>query len=112
MNDNPWRRLPDKPPFVLPEDEAVVRAFNARATENHKLRIDEVLPEPFVGDPNAPVVLLGNNPGFSAEGARHKQEPAFVARLRGNLLHQPSEYPFLYFAPDISGPHRRWWERK
>jgi hypothetical protein len=112
MNDNPWRRLPARPPFVLPDEEAAVRAFNAQKSENHKLRIDDLLPEPFVGALNAPVVILGNNPGFNAKNAHYRQEPGFVARMRANLLHQPSDYPFVYFAPDIQGPHRRWWERK
>jgi hypothetical protein len=112
MNDNPWHRLPDRPPFVLPEDEAVLRDFNRRAAEVHQFRTDDLLPEPFVGDPNAPVVLLGNNPGFTPEGARRKQEPRFIARMRANLLHQATDYPFVFFAPDIHEGHKRWWERK
>ncbi|HKB38491.1 MAG TPA: hypothetical protein VKD72_18760 [Gemmataceae bacterium] len=112
MTDNPWQRLPDRPPFVLPEDEAVVREFNSQAAEEYRLRIDELLPEPFVGDPNAPVLLLGNNPGFSPEGAARKKEPRFAARMRGNLLHERSDCPFVFFAPDIVAGHRRWWDRK
>ena len=68
MTDNPWQRLPDRPPFVLPEDAAVVREFNAQVTEHFFLRVDDLLPEPFVGDPKAPVVLLGTNPRFSTGG--------------------------------------------
>jgi hypothetical protein len=112
MNVNPWHRLPDRPPFVLPEDEAEVQRFNGRAHEDYKLRIDDLLPEPFVGDPNAPVLLLGNNPGFTPEGAARKKEPRFATRLRDNLLHKTSDYPFVFFAPDISEGHKRWWERK
>jgi hypothetical protein len=112
MTDNPWQRLPHRAPFVLPEDEAVVREFNARAREGYHLRIDDLLPEPFVGDPTAPVVLLGTNPRFSPEGAIRKKEPGFIARMRGNLIHQPSDCPFVFFAPDILRAHRRWWERK
>ena len=112
MTDNPWQRLPDRPPFVLPEDEAVVREFNARAREAYHLRIDDSFPEPFVGDPKAPVVLLGTNPRFSTGGAIRKNEPRFVARMRGNLIHEPSDCPFVFFAPDILEAHRRWWERK
>lgn len=112
MTDNLWQRLPDRPPFVLPEDEAVVRTFNARVAEDYRLRIDDSLPEPFVGDPNAPVVLLGNNPGFSPEGAVRKQEPRFGARMRPNLIHEPSDCPFVFFAPDIVAGHRCWGDHK
>ena len=112
MNDNPWHRLPHRPPFVLPEDKAAVQDFNDRASEDNKLRIDDILPEPFVGDPNAPVVLLGNNPGFKAERVPYKLEPRFLSRLRNNLLHQTSDYPFVFFAPDIHPSHKEWWNRK
>jgi hypothetical protein len=112
MNDNPWHRLPDRPPYVLPDDEAAVRAFNAQASDNHRLRIDEILPEPFVGAPNARVLLLGNNPGFNPKRVQYKMEPAFVRRLRDNLLHQASDYPFVFFAEDIHESHKDWWKRK
>jgi hypothetical protein len=112
MNDNPWQRLPARPPFVLPEDEAVVRDFNAWKGETHKLRIDELVPEPFVGDQNAPVVLLGNNPGFTPEGADRKKEPRFASRMRSNLLHEATDCPFVFFAPDIHEGHQRWWKKK
>jgi hypothetical protein len=93
-------------------DKGVVRKFNAQVAADYHLRIDDLLPEPFVGDPNAPVVLLGNNPGFSPEGAARKKEPRFTARMRGNLIHEPSDCPFVFFAPDILEGHKRWWERK
>jgi hypothetical protein len=112
MNDNPWHRLPDRDPFVLPDDEAAVRQFNEHASEDHKLRIDDILPEPFVGDPNAPVILLGNNPGFTPERVTYKREPSFVARLRDNLLHKASDYPFVFFAPDVHERLKSWWNRK
>src|SRR4051794_20783730 len=86
-NENPWRRLPDQPLYVLPEDEEIVRRFNETAQENHQLRIDELLPEPFVGDPRAPVVLLSNNPGVG-RGTPHRRDPLFMDRMRMNLLHE------------------------
>lgn len=112
MNRNPWAGLPAEPPFVLPEDAAVVHAFNAEASEGHRLRVDELLPEPFVGDPEAPVLILGNNPGYTEAGARLKRAPGFAARLRANLAHPPSDYPFLYLSPDAPDPARRWWRKK
>jgi hypothetical protein len=113
--NNPWHRLPDNPPFVLPEDMAKVLAFNATAHENHVLHLD-LIPEPFVGNSEAPVVLLGNNPGFkNPEAMAHKFKPAFANRMRNNLWHQlPDAFPFLYFDPDatIFPSHVDWWKRK
>src|SRR5207245_11805556 len=76
-----------------------------------ELQMGEILPEPFVGDKDAPVVLLSNNPGFG-EGALPKRDPAFMARLRNNLAHGPADYPFLFLAPEFGGPGKTWWERK
>jgi hypothetical protein len=112
MDKNPWQRLPDRPPFVLPEDKEAVETFNAKAPKDYKLRIDDLLPEPFVGDPHAPVVLLGNNPGYTAKGAARKKEPRFVARMLANLRHAASDYPFVFFAPDIDEALQGWWDRK
>jgi len=115
VNENPWRGLPDKPPYVLLEDDEEVRTFNNEAHPNHKLDLD-LLPEPFVGRRDAPVVLLGNNPGVrSAKTKAWKQKPAFTDRMRGNLLYRLSgDFPFLYLDPDpdICPPGKEWWRRK
>ena len=95
MIENPWRRLPAAPPYVLPDDELLVRDFNRRASPNRLLHIDKILPEAFMGSRDAPVVLLSNNPGFTDEGARFKKDAAFVDKMRNNLLHGQSEYPFV-----------------
>jgi hypothetical protein len=112
MHENPWLGPLDGPPFVLTEDAAVVRDFNCHASEDHLLRVYSLLPEPFVGDPQAPVVLLGTNPGFSHDGANRKQDSGFRARLRANLRHETSEYPFVFFAPKVRQLLKPWWDRK
>src|SRR5688572_6472852 len=110
MSENPWVRLPTGPPYVLTEDEHVVREFNARAKEDYRLRIDDLLPEPFVGDPAAPVLLLSNNPGFGERSVR-KQHPAFIARMRAGLSLRTSAYPFIYLDPEHSETGRWWWQK-
>jgi len=35
-----------------------------------------------------------------------------MARMRANLLHKPSDCPFVFFAPDVDPEHRPWWEVK
>src|SRR5436853_436193 len=100
MNENPWSRLPDKPPFVLPEDRDKVLAFNfkecLRGNQSHVLNLD-LIPEPFVGRPDAPLVLLGNNPGVSnQETACYRRESAYANEMRNNLLHRPANFPCLF----------------
>jgi hypothetical protein len=48
--NNPWRRLPDEPPFVLAEDKDAVLAFNDEARQKghpHLLNL-QIIPVPFV----------------------------------------------------------------
>ena len=115
MSDNPWERLPAKPPYVLPEDEQKAQEFNFKARQNgwEKRELDlHFIPEPFVGRKEAPVVLLGKNPGFrNQEAAAHRKEPAFADIMRSNLMHRLSEEsPFLYLDPEphISPPGYSW----
>jgi hypothetical protein len=106
--------LPDEPPYVLPEDEKVL-AFDRKGRGIHALELN-LIPEPFVGRPDAPVLLLGNNPGVKGDESRNaRQKPAFRDRMRDNLLHRLSpSFPFLFLDPDpgIASPGKGWWERK
>src|SRR2546426_11104649 len=108
---NPWLDLPHTPPFVLAGDMAAVGVFNTTATDAVRIH-GELLPEPFLGDPQAPIVLLGLNPGFSPEDALHHADPTFANLLRRNLAHSPSDFPFYLLNPQISGPGQRWWEQR
>src|SRR5262249_15393528 len=113
--DTPWLRIPPTHPFVLPEDEPAVTAFNLQAIRRpNRLLHLEILPEVFVGDRAAPVVLLGNNPGFNKAALHSKQDPKFMKRMRDNLHHLPSTdgYPFVFLAPDFNGPGKKWWKDK
>ena len=114
---NPWHRLPDKPPFVLDEDKDAVLAFNEEARQKghpHALNLD-IIPVPFVGRPDAPVVLLGNIAGAGDEHLDdYKKWPAYADRLHKNLLHQNLDCQFLPMGPDVDTlpPHKAWWNDK
>jgi hypothetical protein len=99
-------------PFVLPEDEAEVRRFNTRVTADKMLHL-EILPEPFLGDPSAPVVLLNLNPGWNAQHdpINHARSD-FIRANNANLRHEPSEYPFYLLDPHLLPYRTLWWERR
>jgi hypothetical protein len=109
--------LPHEPPFVLPEDKDKVLAFNTEECESgrpHLLNLD-IIPAPFVGNPNAPVVLLGNIAGFlEREPEDYRVTPAHAARMRQNLLHAPAPPLFYPFdsSPDVYPTHKHWWTEK
>lgn len=106
---NPWKALPLSPPFVLCEDRESLRAC-AHFPDDTALHF-ELLPEPVVGHPNAPVFLLGLNPGFSPLDAAAHANVRFARRLRANLSHEPHPKPFYLLDPALSAPGRGWWER-
>src|SRR5690242_4076687 len=111
MNENPWCDLPVSEPFVLPSDREQVSKFNERVGpgSDRSLQLD-ILPEPFVGARDAPVVLLSNNPGVG-KGADHRRNQVFRDRMRKNLIHRPSDYPFVYLDPKLNEAGK-WWHRK
>jgi hypothetical protein len=93
-------------------------SFNSREERktgrNHRLNLD-LVPEAFVGRPDAPLVLLGNISGVSETGgppSSYRLEQAFKDRMRNNLLHIDSDRPFPYFDPAIMPPGEHWWDRK
>jgi hypothetical protein len=95
---------------MLPEDAKAIREFNSRADSNHRLQIEKLLPEPFVGDPAAPVLLLSNNPGFGKSSVL-RQKPEFKKRMRSGLNLRSSVYPFTYLDPKFEKTGR-WWRQK
>ncbi len=112
MNDNPWLLLPSEAPFVLPSDKAIIEAFNQRVGENSNrfLHVQNMLPEPFVGDPKAPLLLLSNNPGY-AKRSHLRQQSRFMSRMRDDICLRFSTYPFVYLDPDYHETGR-WWRQK
>jgi hypothetical protein len=71
------------------------------------------LPEPFLGRPDAAVVLLNLNPGWNEEkDPSNHSRPEFIKRNRDNLLHEPSDYPFYLLNPDLQPNRTVWWEER
>ena len=92
------------------QDKDSVQAFNRR-TKNpkFKLRLD-YLPEPFQGNPHAPVVLLNLNPGFRSTSPR--PDKYFRNIVFANLQQQPisrskSQKDFRFYHLNI-----RFWQKK
>lgn len=109
--ENPWTRLPHSAPFALHDDLPLLQTFNARAKPEH--RVDtSLLPEPFLGRHDAPVVLLNLNPGWKAADAACHANPAFAGLSRANLEQARSPYPFYLLNPALESLGTRWWRRK
>ena len=79
-------------------------------TRTHVPTAPELLPEPFPGRPEAPVILLNLNPGFNVEDIEVHQNRAFAEAARRTMLHDIQPYPVYLLDPrfrDASGA--RWW---
>jgi hypothetical protein len=114
MNDypNPWLGVPSVPPYFLSYDSARIQAFN-RTHPNEMYALQEkVLPEPFIGNTKAQIVLLNLNPGFDDHDPEDHARSEFQALLRNNYSQSPLDYPFYFLDPQFDSGGRRWWERK
>jgi hypothetical protein len=113
MMENPWKHLPLHEPYVLDMDRAIIERYNANFKSEDETYIHtELLPEPFYGNPQAPVMLLSLNPSYAKDvDARFYRQNADACRL--NLKHAPQKYPFYLLNPaykDYEG-HDWWYKR-
>ena len=109
---NPWTALTTSLPYVLEADQSSIERFNLSASSKYWIHT-ELLPEPYFGRRDAPVVLLALNPGFSELDAETHLRPDFLAACRRNLAHNTSSYPFVYLDPKFDDtPGGAWWLSK
>jgi hypothetical protein len=110
---NPWHALPGYPPYLLMPDQRAVLAHNERVPEVLQVK-HNVLPEPYLGRPDAPVLLLNLNPGYTEEDIAFYRQTNVRHLWRKNLLHEKMEYPFWLLDPtldpEVGGA--RWWRQK
>ncbi|MBC8436256.1 MAG: hypothetical protein H8D88_01685 [Bacteroidetes bacterium] len=110
---NPWKKLPETPPYLLKSDKAQILEFNETAKPEVKVQ-HHVYPEPYIGNPKAPVILLNLNPGYADEDIEYYKKKCVFALWKKNLFHEQLEYPFYTLHPefdqDLGGT--RWWRQK
>lgn len=108
---NPWVHIPPTPPYVLDCDAASLLAFNRKARPEYRVELN-LLPDPYIGLPDSPVMLLALNPGFAPADLRTHQDTAFRERCLANLHQRQQRYPFYYLDPKLPGGGRTYWEAK
>ena len=109
---NPWSNLPLNPPFVLEIDRSAVTEFNrGQSVESNATLQTHLFPEPFLGTPTAPIVLLGLNPGFSGLDSTWHRDPDFLTAMRKNLNHDCEFFPFLDPRFEKT-PGSVWWRKR
>lgn len=110
--NNPWHDLPKSEPFVLKQDWPFVERHNEKVGPDYKIH-PELPPEPFLGNPDAPVVLLNLNPGYDPDDLWVYQQDPFARLSRDNLLHRGGSYPFYLLNPEIENTlGYKWWDSR
>ena len=112
---NPWIELSyNTSEYVLPEDKTPILEFNkTRKKEENKFHL-EVPPEPYLGNPDAPVVVLAKCPGYMDEDKPFMlNDELFRGAMRKTLLHQQQEFPIYYLNPKFgTSPGAEYWLKK
>ncbi len=86
---------------MLPADRPAITHYNDVVPDAKHIHLD-LMPEPFLGSPEVPIVFLALNPGFSPDDYPWHQQEHFKQLSRDNLLHAPMRYPFYLLDPSIS----------
>jgi len=110
--ENPWKELPEQSPYILSQESRVISEFRARCKKNHQPQT-QILPEPFIGNVDAPIYLLSLNPGYSDKDPHWHSKENFKLAIKSNLLHESSDYPFYFLNPEFKeSPGATWWQGK
>lgn len=112
--ENPWRSLRNSIPYVLNQDLDVIQSMNAKYVNTPRMIQTQLLPEPFIGNIEAPIIVLTKNPGFDVinDPPWHSKE-RFKELAMANLFQETSEYPFFFLNPEIkNSPGAEWHKDK
>ena len=117
---NPWLKIsPCDMDKISDGDEGLLGTYINKCQNSSENRSSlNLWPEPYVGDPNAPVYLLNGNPGYSNFDHLFTEDKEYVDFAKKNIEHK-SLYPlndFLYFniihTRGIVHGGSLWWKEK
>lgn len=84
------------------------------SAEPFLIEFEKTLPEPFIGNINAPgVVFLAANPGYGEFDIQNAGNPTFSNLVLANHHQKEMDYPFYYLDPKL-GFHEgyQWWKQR
>ena len=113
--ENPWVKMPRRAPFVLPEDEQFVTAFNAALGDNFRdlhTIVRDVPPGAFAGPFDAPVVLLLANPGLDPNDRTEQCTPTALDLIYENLSSDVGSPGWVFHDHFTDMACGRWWRSR
>ena len=113
---NPWKDLPITAPYVHPKDAPFLERLFQRVRTSKRPRT-QILPSPFVGDPEqATVYLLTQHPLYvpPSDGSDDVDDvDGYEEAKRLSLTFENPDYPFFYLDPRFDGTlGHKWWHPK
>ena len=111
---NPWINMDHSEYMVHPDDKTSFEDHNSRVTSNYKF-IPFLTPEPWVGNINAPIVILLANPGATKENlAGERETNSFRKDLSiKNLSQSNQEFQHYFLNPELKDdPGGQWWNNR
>lgn len=117
MEKNPWGGLSKRPPYRLSIDAEAVESYGRLGSvttnpDRFGLRL-KLLPVPFIGNPEARLVILARSPSFAEQDRDDFAEPAFRDATIANLTHSADGPAFFTVDPRFEATSTyRWWYPK
>ena len=114
--NNPWENFSR----TMKNEMGFIKKFNdnlenKKDGEEYEIKTENLIPEPFIGNPlKAKLILLNLNPGYK-EGKTKKQykNKKFSKACEQNLKHNLSNYPFYYLNPEFQKLEGcSWWKKR
>lgn len=111
---NPWLALPNQPPFVLPQDMPLLDVYSETHNPSPTAYRLHLPPLPFQGCPDAPIVLLGLNPGYKKADEDNHSTSEFLETNFRNYRHDSTlEYPLFFLDPKLDADAgQKWWHQR
>jgi hypothetical protein len=106
---NPWLNMVKETPYILKEDEK-----NFYQIQNLKNNVNlNLLPEPYVGDLNAPIYLLTYRGSIHIDDFNWHKDLTFKDLYYKSIEQKQLDKPFIYFDEALSEtPAAAWWHSK
>lgn len=111
---NPWLNFNISGEMVHQLDRDSFSLHNASVVADYKF-LPQLAPEPWIGDPEAKLLVLLANPGATrGDVLGKKQEGAdLINQLSiANLNHSIKDYPHFFFNPILEGTDGHTWYKK
>jgi hypothetical protein len=110
--ENPWLIYNSTDSNIHPADILKIKSFNDKVKENFKYKLD-LLPEPYIGNLDAKIIVLALNPGFNENDIYYHSKETFKLIHQINITQDNTEFPFYYLNPILKEmPGSVWWHNK